>query len=132
MTSSLLATDARARFRARLDSGPILADGGMGTLLFARGIPQRTCLDELPTTRSQLIGAIHREFIEAGAELIETVSFGANRLRLGAFDLGSRAHAFNRRAAQVAREAIADVEHGMRRKIFRRPARFGQPGHGNE
>jgi homocysteine S-methyltransferase len=105
MMTSAPAADARARFRARLAAGPILADGGMGTLLFARGIPQRACLDELPTTRPDLIAAIHREFIEAGADIIETVSFGANRLRLGGYDLGSRAHAFNRRAAQVAREA---------------------------
>jgi homocysteine S-methyltransferase len=105
MTTPTRAADARARFRARLAAGAILADGGMGTLLFARGIPQRACLDELPTTRPDLIAAIHREFIEAGADMIETVSFGANRLRLGGYDLGSKAHAFNRRAAQVAREA---------------------------
>ena len=105
MTTPTPTTDARARFLARLTAGPLLADGGMGTLLFARGIPQRACLDELPTTRPDLIGAIHREFIEAGADIIETVSFGANRLRLGGYDLGSKAHAFNRRAAQVAREA---------------------------
>ena len=77
----------------------------MGTLLFSRGIPQRACLDELPTTRPDLIGSVHREYIDAGADLIETATFGANRHRLEAYGLGNRAHAFNRRAAQVAREA---------------------------
>jgi methionine synthase I (cobalamin-dependent)/5,10-methylenetetrahydrofolate reductase len=77
----------------------------MGTLLFSRGVPQRTCLDELATTRPSLIGAIHREYLEAGAELIETATFGANRLRLDTHGLADRTHAFNRRAAQVAREA---------------------------
>lgn len=95
----------RDRLRSRLAAGPLLADGGMGTLLFARGVPQRSSLDELATTRPDLIGAIHREYIEAGAELIETATFGANRYRLRAFGLDERAHALNRRAAQVAREA---------------------------
>ena len=95
----------RERFRDRLARRPILADGAMGTLLFARGIPQRACLDELATTRSDLIGSIHREYLDAGAELIETATFGANRHRLDAYGLADRAHAFNRRAAQVAREA---------------------------
>jgi methionine synthase I (cobalamin-dependent)/5,10-methylenetetrahydrofolate reductase len=95
----------RERFRERLAASPLLADGGMGTLLFSRGIPQRACLDELPTTRSDLINAIHREYLEAGADLIETATFGANRIRLAGFGLADQAHRFNRRAAQVAREA---------------------------
>jgi homocysteine S-methyltransferase len=96
---------ARERLRQRLDSRPLLADGGLGTLLFSRGIPQRACLDELPSSRSDVIGQIHREYLEAGAELIETVSFGANRIRLAPFGLSAEAHRFSRRAAQVAREA---------------------------
>ena len=68
--------NARTRFRDRLAAGPILADGAMGTLLFSRGIPQRANLDELVATRPDLIGAIHREYLEAGADLIETATFG--------------------------------------------------------
>jgi len=97
--------NARRRLRERLAGGPLLADGAMGTLLFSRGVPQRACLDELPTTRPDLVGAIHREYLEAGAELIETVTFGANRHRLAAFGLAAAAGRFNRRAAQVARDA---------------------------
>jgi homocysteine S-methyltransferase len=95
----------RARFAARLADRPLLADGGMGTLLFSRGIPQRACLDELAATRPDLVGTIHREYLDAGADLIETLTFGANRLRLDAFGLGAEAGRLNRRAAQVAREA---------------------------
>ena len=95
----------RSRFAARLAAGPLLADGGMGTLLFSRGIPQRACLDELAATRSDLVAAIHREYLEAGADLIETLTFGANRMRLGGFGLANSAAPLNRRAAQVAREA---------------------------
>jgi methionine synthase / methylenetetrahydrofolate reductase (NADH) len=95
----------RERFADRLAAGPLLADGGMGTLLFSRGLPQRACLDELASTRPDLIGSIHREYLEAGADLIETASFGANRIRLAAFGLAHEAHRFSRRSAQVAREA---------------------------
>jgi homocysteine S-methyltransferase len=77
----------------------------MGTLLFSRGLPQRACLEELPTTRPDLVGAIHREYLEAGAEIIETATFGADRVRLAYFGLGDAAGRLNRRAAQVAREA---------------------------
>ena len=77
----------------------------MGTLLFSRGVPQRACLDELATTRPELVGGAHREYLEAGAELIVTLSLGANRHRLEAFGLAGDVARLNRRAAQVAREA---------------------------
>jgi methionine synthase I (cobalamin-dependent)/5,10-methylenetetrahydrofolate reductase len=98
-------TTPRDRFRQRLERAPLLADGAFGTLLFSRGIPQRACLEELATTRPDLVGSLHREYLEAGAELIETSSFGSNRVRLAEFGLAPRAHTFARRAAQVAREA---------------------------
>ena len=95
----------RERFRDRLARGPLLADGGTGTLLFSRGVPQRACLDELVETRPDLIGAIHREYLEAGADILETATFGANRARLAGYGLADRAGRFNRRGAQLAREA---------------------------
>lgn len=97
--------DARARFRERLASGPLLADGAMGTLLFSRGIPQRAVLDDLVATRPDLIGAIHREYLDAGADIIETATFGANRVRLAPHGLADRAGRLARRGAQLAREA---------------------------
>ncbi len=95
----------RAAFAARLGRGPLLADGGMGTLLFSRGIPQRACLDELVSSRPELVSTLHREYLEAGAELIETLSFGANRHRLDGWGLGTEAGRLNRRAARLARDA---------------------------
>ncbi len=95
----------RDRFRERLAAGPLLADGAMGTLLFSRGIPQRAVLDELVATRPELIGAIHREYLAAGADIIETSTFGANRIRLAPYGLGEQAGRFARRGAQIAREA---------------------------
>jgi len=98
-------SSTRRAFAARLAARPLLFDGAMGTLLFSRGIPQRASLDELVETRPDLVGAIHREYVAAGADAIETASFGANRFRLAPFGLADRAAALNRRAAQLAREA---------------------------
>lgn len=95
----------RQRFRGRLLARPILVDGGLGTLLFSRGVPQRACLEELVASRPEMVGAAHREYLEAGAELIETLSFGANRQRLATWGLERRVSQLNRRAAQLAREA---------------------------
>src|SRR4051794_2632498 len=95
----------RPRFRERLATWPLLVDGGMGTLLFSRGVPQRACLEELVSSQPEMVGAAHREYLEAGAELIETLSFGANRHRLAAWGLEGRVGELNRRAARLAREA---------------------------
>ena len=95
----------KERFRARLAAGPLLVDGGMGTLLFSRGVPQRACLEELVATNPEMVGAAHREYLEAGAQLIETLSFGANRHRLATWGLEGSVGDFNRRAARIAREA---------------------------
>ena len=99
------ASTPRTRFRERLGQRPLLADGGMGTLMYSRGVPQSACLDELAATRPELVGAAHREYLDAGAELIETLSLGANRRRLAVFGLEGEVGRLNRRAAQVAREA---------------------------
>jgi homocysteine S-methyltransferase len=99
------ASTPRSRFRERLGQRPLLADGGMGTLMYSRGVPQSACLDELAATRPALVGAGHREYLDAGAELIETLSLGANRRRLAVFGLEGEVARLNRRAAQVAREA---------------------------
>src|ERR1035437_9077571 len=95
----------RERFRMRLRLRPLLFDGAMGTLLYSHGIPQRACLDELGLTRADLITTIHREYLEAGADAIETDTFGANRFRLAEYGLEKLAGQINRRAAQLAREA---------------------------
>lgn len=96
---------ARQRFAARLADRPLLADGGMGTLLYSRGIPQQACLEELVVRRPDLVGAAHREYLGAGAELIETLTFGANRPRLASAGLEISVGLLNRRAATLAREA---------------------------
>src|SRR3954463_16725689 len=119
----------RRAFAERLPRAPLLLDGAMGTLLFSRGIPQRTSLDALVEARPDLIGAIHREYIDAGADAIETNSFGANRMRLAEFGLGDRASLLNRRAAQIAREA-RDVSGAKDVLVFGSIGPLQSPVHG--
>src|SRR5664280_98346 len=119
----------RDRFRARLAGRPLVADGAIGTLLFSRGIPQRACLDELVLSRPDLVGTIHREYLEAGADLIETATFGANRVRLAGWGLGGLAARMNRRAAQLAREA-RDVA-GRDALVAGSIGPLGRPSHGD-
>ncbi len=104
MSASTL-SHARRSFAARLAARPLLLDGALGTLLFSRGVPQRASLDELVLSRPELITAVHREYIAAGAEVIETDTFSANRVRLAPLGLAERTALLNRRAAQLAREA---------------------------
>src|SRR5262249_18216558 len=92
----------------RLRSGPLLCDGAMGTMLYARASERMTqgrCFDELVLSDPALVQAIHREYIFAGAQIIETNTFGANAAKLEAYGLGDRVKLINRRAAALAREA---------------------------
>ncbi len=92
-------------FVERLGLGMILCDGAMGTLLYERGIPFDTCFDEVNLREPALVVDIHREYIAAGSEIIETNSFGANRFKLEQFGLASQVREINRKAARNAREA---------------------------
>src|SRR5579884_640843 len=84
---------------------PMLCDGAMGTLLYARGIPYEYCFDALNLTQPELIQGIHGEYISAGAQIIETNTFGANRAKLEVHNLAARVRDINFRAARLAREA---------------------------
>jgi methionine synthase / methylenetetrahydrofolate reductase(NADPH) len=84
---------------------PLLCDGAMGSLLYARGINYEQCFDALNLSQPELITNIHGEYINAGAEVIETNSFGANRAKLEAYNLGDRVREINFRAVRLAREA---------------------------
>jgi homocysteine S-methyltransferase len=123
-------SSARKAFAERLARAPLLVDGAMGTLLFGRGVPQRTALDELVESRPDLISSIHREYIAAGADAIETNTFGANRFRLAPFGLADRAALLNRRAVQLAREA-RDVA-GRDVLVLGSIGPLGAPVHGPE
>jgi homocysteine S-methyltransferase len=95
----------RSPFLERLERGALLADGAMGTQLYARGVPYERCFDELNLTDPALIQRIHREYIRAGAELVETNTYGANRFKLAPYGLEDRVRDINFRAVKLAREA---------------------------
>src|SRR5258708_39172939 len=77
----------------------------MGTYLYAQGVPYERCFDELNLLQADLIEAIHRAYISAGAEVIETNTVAANRVRLAAYGLEKRVRDINFSGVKVAREA---------------------------
>jgi methionine synthase I (cobalamin-dependent)/5,10-methylenetetrahydrofolate reductase len=85
---------------------PMLADGAMGTVLYARGILINRCYDELNISDPGLILSVHEEYLQAGAEIIETNTFGANRFRLGRHGLAGKVAEINAAGVQVARKAV--------------------------
>lgn len=89
----------------QLCQGPVLCDGAMGTLLYARGITYEQCFDALNLTQPELIQGIYREYISAGAQIIETNTFGANQAKLEAYNLGDKVREINFRSVRLAREA---------------------------
>ena len=86
MTSAEPITLSRAaEFRAKLQSKIVVADGAMGTMLYAKGIFINRCFDELNLSAPQIVKEVHQEYVRAGAEVIESNTFGGNRIRLTAF-----------------------------------------------
>lgn len=85
---------------------PLLADGAMGTLMHARGVPAEDCFERYNLTRPTLLSEIHRAYIQAGAEMIETNTFGANRLRLAEYGLDDQLEAINRAGVALALAAV--------------------------
>jgi homocysteine S-methyltransferase len=81
-------------------------DGAMGTQLYARGVFVNVCYDEITLRRPELVREIHREYVDAGAEIVETNTFGANPVKLSSYGLAGRTEEINRAAARLAREAV--------------------------
>lgn len=86
-------------------------DGAMGTMIYNKGVYINRCYDELNLSTPDLILDIHREYIKAGAEIIETNTYGASRLKLAAQGLDDRLREINILAAQIAREATKTAQH---------------------
>ena len=84
----------------------VLGDGATGTYLYDLGVPLNHCLEEVNLSQPDLLARLYREYADAGAQVVETNSFGANRVRLARFGLDHQVGEINRRAAQVAKEAV--------------------------
>ncbi len=109
MTSVEPTTLSRAaEFRSKLQSKIVVADGAMGTMLYAKGIFINRCFDELNLSAAQIVKEIHQEYVRAGAEVLETNTFGGNRIRLSAFGFGEKTRAVNQAGVRLAREAAGD------------------------
>lgn len=91
--------------KKRLNERVLVCDGAMGTYLNKKGVSYDRCLDELCISRPELVEEIHREYINAGAEIIETNTFGGNRYRLASHGLEHLVREINLRGARIAREA---------------------------
>jgi homocysteine S-methyltransferase len=96
-------TDLRELLASRI----LVCDGAMGTMLQAAGVPLDLSLPELNVSRPDLVGAVHGAYIAAGADIIETNTFGACRTRLLRYGLEDRVGEFNRAAVQVARASVS-------------------------
>ena len=89
---------------------PILCDGAMGTVLYGRGVFINRCYDELNLTDPALILSIHEEYLQSGAEILETNTFGANRFRLARHGLASRTAEINEAGVRIARQAAEHLK----------------------
>jgi methionine synthase / methylenetetrahydrofolate reductase(NADPH) len=95
-------------FRTEIEERVLVCDGAMGTMLYARGVFLNRSFDELNLTQPDLVAEVHQAYVRSGADVLETNTFGANRVKLGAFGLADRVHAINVQGAKIARHAARD------------------------
>ncbi|QXE89399.1 bifunctional homocysteine S-methyltransferase/methylenetetrahydrofolate reductase [Geomonas subterranea] len=93
------------KFLERIAHGVLIGDGAIGTMLYAKGVAPEANFEHLNLVRPELVLELHREYLDAGAQVIETNTFGANCAKLSAIGLGGKVAEINRRGAQLARSA---------------------------
>src|ERR1700687_3563373 len=92
-------------FLERLQDGVVVCDGAMGTMLYARGVFVNRCFDELNLSTPPLVRSVHEEYLEAGADVLETNTFGAHRFKLAPHGFDAQVGKINREGARLARAA---------------------------
>jgi len=95
---------------ARIKQSAVLCDGAMGTLLYAKGIFINRSYDELNLSQPELIRSVHHDYLQAGAEIIETNTFGANSFRLARHSLADKARDINLAGARLAHETAKSFD----------------------
>lgn len=99
----------KSRFLDALTDRALLCDGGMGTMLYSKGVYLNTCFDELNLTNPSIVKDVHREYVRSGVDIIETNTFAANRLKLRRHGLDDKVADINRAGAAIAREEAGDA-----------------------
>src|SRR5688572_18453088 len=95
-------------FTEALASRVLVCDGAMGTMLYAKGVFLNKSFDELNLLQPDLVAEVHQAYVRAGADVIETNTFGANRVKLGLFGLADRVRTINTQGAKIARHATRE------------------------
>src|ERR1700733_13656052 len=95
-------------FTEALEQRVLVCDGAMGTMLYAKGVFISKSFDALNLTAPDLVASVHADYVRAGADIIETNTFGANRTKLGSFGLADKLHEINVAGVGVARRAAED------------------------
>ncbi len=95
-------------FRERVQHEVVVFDGGVGTYLYEKGVYVNTCFDELNLTNPDLVMEVHRDYVSAGADVIETNTFGANRFKLAPHGLEAKVYELNLTGARLAKKAAGD------------------------
>src|ERR1041385_3763995 len=95
-------------FRDALESRVLVCDGAMGTMLYAKGVFINRSFDALNVSQPDLVAEVHQEYVRAGADIVETNTFGANRIKLGSFGIADKLHAINSQGARIARHARSE------------------------
>ena len=95
-------------FIEALNQRVLVCDGAMGTMLYAKGVFINKSFDALNFTQPDIVFEVHQEYVRAGADILETNTFGANRIKLGSFGLAEKLHAINVEGARIARRAAGD------------------------
>lgn len=96
-------------FLDAIDARVLVCDGAMGTMLYGKGIFLNRCFDELNIAQPDLVAEVHRDYVRAGADVIETNTFGANRFKLANFGLADQTRLINTQGARIARHAARDA-----------------------
>ncbi len=98
----------RDPFLEKIESRPLVCDGAMGTMLYARGIAPSRCFDELNLSSPQLVKEVHLAYLKVGADIIETNTFGASRWRLDKYNQGDKVREINLAGGRLAREVAGE------------------------
>src|SRR5258706_13533991 len=95
-------------FLEAIEDRVLVCDGAMGRMLYAKGVFINKSFDALNVQQPDLVAEVHQEYVRAGADVVETNTFGANRIKLGSFGIADKLHAINEQGARIARHAADD------------------------